>query len=424
MMKRNYIFLICLFFINDFCFSQKEINVFSKIKPLSQLQFEMQTPPCKFEFSNSTGDRFRILSAVYESVFINGRFNHSSVIVNRVSAEVDDENKSQGTHIKASYMTTENFTGKIGSEQFTYGQEYFSDFWRNSLGQYNVSEKYFMPNVRDVPVFPDEEISPGKKWVAQGNEVHDLREIFGIDTPYKIPFDATYFYCGKLKDSDLHVFTVKYKYEFLMPEINSTAEVPVKMSGVSDEIIFWNMEKNCIDHYSENFAIVVNTSFNNKMEFKGKSYGEVSDYEKVATKENVEKVQKSVEELGIENVTVKESEEGVTISLDDIKFLPDSAILEEKEKLKLNEIAKILKNYPNNDLLITGHTALAGTKKARQKLSEKRATAVAEYLISQGVKDRYHIFTKGYGATRPVADNSTEDGKSKNRRVEILIMDK
>ena len=423
-MKRNYIFLICLFFIKVFCFSQEEINVFSKIKPLSQLQFEMQTPAVKFEFSNSTGDRFRILSAVYESVFINGRFNHSSVIVNRVSGEVDDEDKTQGAHIKANYMTTENFTGKIGNEQFTYGQEYFSDFWRNSLGQYAVGEEYFMPNVRDVPVFPDEEIAPGKKWVAQGNEVHDLREIFEIETPYKIPFDATYFYCGKLKDSDLHVFTVKYKYEFTMPEINSTREVPVKMSGVSDEIIFWNLEKNCIDHYSEDFAIVINTSFNNKMEFKGKSYGEVSDYEKVATKENVEKVQKSVEELGIENVTVKESKEGVTISLDDIKFLPDSAILEEKEKLKLNEIAKILKNYPNNDLLITGHTALAGTKKARQKLSEKRAAAVAEYLIGQGVKDRYHIFTNGYGATRPVADNSTEEGKSKNRRVEILIMDK
>ena len=60
----------------------------------------------------------------------------------------------------------------------------------------------------------------------------------------------------------------------------------------------------------------------------------------------------------------------------------------------------------------------------RQLLSEERASAVAEYLIGLEVRDRFHVFTQGFGATRPVATNQTEEGKAKNRRVEITIMDK
>jgi len=85
---------------------------------------------------------------------------------------------------------------------------------------------------------------------------------------------------------------------------------------------------------------------------------------------------------------------------------------------------QILKNYPNNDLLITGHTALAGTKESRAKLSKQRAESTADYLLKLGVKDSYHIFTQGLGAEQPIDTNSTEEGKRRNRRVEITILDK
>ena len=81
-----------------------------------------------------------------------------------------------------------------------------------------------------------------------------------------------------------------------------------------------------------------------------------------------------------------------------------------------------MKQYPDNDLLISGHTALAGSAKARQELSEKRAQAVASYLVELGVKDAYHIFSKGFGAEKPIAENTTEEGRARNRRVEITIL--
>ena len=128
--------------------------------------------------------------------------------------------------------------------------------------------------------------------------------------------------------------------------------------------------------------------------------------------------------MNIEDVSVKKSDKGLVISLENIQFKPDSAVLLESEMIKLKKIGEVLKQFSQNDILVTGHTAMAGNAKLRQKLSEQRAQVVADYLIKLGIKDAYHIFTKGFGATQPVASNDTEDGKAKNRRVEIIIMDK
>ena len=135
-------------------------------------------------------------------------------------------------------------------------------------------------------------------------------------------------------------------------------------------------------------------------------------------------MQKKIKELGLENVTVKPDEKGLTIAIENIQFEPDSAILLESEKIKIQQIAKILENWPDNDILVTGHTALAGTEKMRKILSEERASTVAEYLIGLNVRDRFYVFTQGFGAERLVATNRTEEGKARNRRVEITIMDK
>ena len=135
-------------------------------------------------------------------------------------------------------------------------------------------------------------------------------------------------------------------------------------------------------------------------------------------------MQDTIANLGLENTTVRSDEEGLTISIENIQFMPDSAILLDSEKAKLREIAKVIQQFPLNDLLISGHTALAGTERDRQSLSEERAHAVAEYLAEIGAKDSTHIFTRGFGATKPIAPNNTEEGKAKNRRVEITILDK
>jgi outer membrane protein OmpA-like peptidoglycan-associated protein len=93
------------------------------------------------------------------------------------------------------------------------------------------------------------------------------------------------------------------------------------------------------------------------------------------------------------------------------------------EEQKLEIIAGILRRYPDRDIMVSGHTALAGTREEQMNLSQQRARAVAEYLISQNVRSADRIVIRGFGAERPIADNSTEEGMRRNRRVEITILE-
>ncbi|MBD0849581.1 OmpA family protein [Maribacter arenosus] len=87
----------------------------------------------------------------------------------------------------------------------------------------------------------------------------------------------------------------------------------------------------------------------------------------------------------------------------------------------LEKLAGIFKEYPKSNILVEGHTDSAGPDDYNMKLSQQRAESVTNYLISQGISaDRFTI--KWYGENQPKADNSTAEGKSKNRRVELAIV--
>lgn len=93
--------------------------------------------------------------------------------------------------------------------------------------------------------------------------------------------------------------------------------------------------------------------------------------------------------------------------------------LEAEEKLAV--IGKFLQKYPATTAVIEGHTDDVGTNEANQRLSEHRATAVVNYLVSNMHIDRSRLTAVGYGETRPIADNSTDEGKRENRRIGAIV---
>lgn len=95
-----------------------------------------------------------------------------------------------------------------------------------------------------------------------------------------------------------------------------------------------------------------------------------------------------------------------------------SNILPDSEPV-LNQILKLLESDANLKLSIEGHTDNQGQKAANQTLSEKRAQAVVGWLVAHGV-DASRLSAKGFGDSKPVADNSTEENRAKNRRVELV----
>lgn len=110
-----------------------------------------------------------------------------------------------------------------------------------------------------------------------------------------------------------------------------------------------------------------------------------------------------------------------TFVLDDCNFNTGKATLMPESYAVIDELVKYLQRKDDEKIEIGGHTDNVGRADANLKLSLERATSVRDYIISRGI-DPSRVTAKGYGATKPVADNKTEDGRATNRRTEVTIL--
>lgn len=110
------------------------------------------------------------------------------------------------------------------------------------------------------------------------------------------------------------------------------------------------------------------------------------------------------------------------LSLQVINFELDKAIIPDVNKPYLDRAAKIITEVPNMELMIIGHTDSQASNAYNMDLSQQRANAVKDYLVSKGV-DASKLSTKGMGETDPVATNATEQGRFRNRRIEFTVYD-
>ncbi|MBK5539452.1 OmpA family protein [Pseudomonas sp. TH05] len=121
----------------------------------------------------------------------------------------------------------------------------------------------------------------------------------------------------------------------------------------------------------------------------------------------------------VEEVVVVKEE---TIVIRDVHFEFDSARLTGADKTKLDTIATRLKQEAASaQLRVTGHTDSVGSDAYNQRLSDKRAHSVTDYLINAGVPRSSFVSVSGAGESQPVADNKTAEGRALNRRTEIKI---
>jgi len=120
-------------------------------------------------------------------------------------------------------------------------------------------------------------------------------------------------------------------------------------------------------------------------------------------------------------VSVTRMGDNITLNMPgNITFKTDSAEIDPSFYKVLNSVNLVVKKYNKTVVEIAGHTDSAGSADYNQKLSERRANSVAQYLESQGLASN-RVVTIGAGETKPVADNSTTEGRQANRRVELSL---
>jgi outer membrane protein OmpA-like peptidoglycan-associated protein len=255
--------------------------------------------------------------------------------------------------------------------------------------------------------------------------VHDFRRQFGIPEPYRFPIPVNYRFREVIEEGgrEYALIEISYEVDFRPDRAYANAVYPTSIEGFSEQLLYWDIEAGRPDRYEEEYGFLFGFSSGDQVVYEGTAEAEVVQAERMDRDEVVDQVRRDLDELGFEDQDVVQDERGVTLRLDNILFPPDSPLLRESEKAKLRQIARILERYPDRDIFIGGHTALAGTEAGRQQLSQERASAVANYLLELGVRAADEMILRGFGATEPVATNQTEAGRRKNRRVEITIME-
>jgi outer membrane protein OmpA-like peptidoglycan-associated protein len=112
--------------------------------------------------------------------------------------------------------------------------------------------------------------------------------------------------------------------------------------------------------------------------------------------------------------------EPVRVELD-VKFDFDRAEVKQDSMADIRDLADFMKQYGQTSTVVEGHTDSVGTDAYNQRLSERRANAVRDVLVNQHGLDSSRVDAVGYGESRPVADNSTDEGRAINRRVEAEV---
>lgn len=148
-----------------------------------------------------------------------------------------------------------------------------------------------------------------------------------------------------------------------------------------------------------------------------KGYYSVSNYIDLRNEKRNLEIKKDIEMVSIEEM----NDLSVAVRLNNIFFAPNEYRLKKESYPELNRLVRLIRNEPGASIEIAGHTDNSGNKDYNTVLSEKRATAVKEYLVHMGI-DASRIMVTGYGDQKPVASNNSERGKLLNRRVEFRLI--
>jgi len=136
------------------------------------------------------------------------------------------------------------------------------------------------------------------------------------------------------------------------------------------------------------------------------------------------KMDRQAEEIkqSVPNAEVIREGEGIIVKFDSgILFDVNQYALKSAARTNIENLAVSLKNNPETTILVVGHTDASGSDEYNRRLSERRAHSVKDYALSQGISSS-RLTVEGRGESEPIADNTTEAGKTQNRRVEIVIV--
>ncbi|MDR0644011.1 MAG: OmpA family protein [Treponema sp.] len=297
----------------------------------------------------------------------------------------------------------------------------------NANGNYIIEEDNGFPSLRDFPVFPGIKTPIGSKWTAKGERAVDP---LNSGRPAVVPIIAEYTYQGVEAYKGVDVYRIKAKFSSKNSAVGIVGADFIRMQDSHDVDILIRVKDGLLlfmrDQLDETFFLRDGSS----VRFRGFTLiftENIMPMNRKAVVTALDKTpEKSLPSLG-EGIDITEAPEGVKLTIRDIRFKPDSDEFLPQETSRLDLIAQALKQIPDRTFLVEGHTASVGQQSSildmsEMELSVRRAKRMISELSARGIAESRFLF-KGWGGTKPLADNATEIGRAQNRRVEITILE-
>jgi outer membrane protein OmpA-like peptidoglycan-associated protein len=290
----------------------------------------------------------------------------------------------------------------------------------DSEGGLAINDDRGFPELRNFPAFPGGAISPGSKWTARGSRaVNPLNE----GAPVVVPLAAEYEYRGIEEYRNIPVHRVFAKYALQFEGQAPAQNQDFQVRGIHTVDILLRVSDGLLLMMRDNLDDTYTWPNGSTIRFRGftLTFGSgLVPLDKEAIM-SVAAAGKSIvpEDSGIDISSVPE---GVKLTIKDIRFEPDSEEMLASERPRLDMIAKVLRESPDRIFLVEGHTAATGRPAGEMELSVRRAKRMAAELAKLGISIERFIY-KGWGGTKPLGDNATDQGRRLNRRVEITILE-
>jgi len=277
-----------------------------------------------------------------------------------------------------------------------------------------------------IPSFPRTSVEEGSSWTAKATVTYDF-SAFGYKEPVTVSVPVSYTLLG-LSESEsrtyYHILAEWYPLTVLSKDIARRTGI-ARMSGHSVMDLYWDNRSGSPKRSTITEDIQYRFADTSSLLFKRETTEELKTVTDIVRARDIKQLNTQLQSQKVANVEVKQAEEGIVLSIENIQFEAESAVLTDGEKAKLTNIGKMLTVLANRRLSIVGHAANpAGSNDDELlALSTARARSVADFLIATGIRTADSVVASGLGGKKPIASNDTAEGRSKNRRVEIVIMD-
>ena len=367
-----------------------------------------------FYFDYKNQDKFQLIVKANIKVYLNNKYQ--GLFVKELKGVLNilqrgDELKIGGNvyHLKKTIRDNRLVGYRI--DQFEK-----CEFILEKYGAILSSSNPSFPPLQGLPFFPEKEIEIGdiyQGYAKAAIDVYHKKEICVI------PIFTTVKYSGKkaFLGVNYDFFEISYGYGNIKNKkniINARGRHNLKFFFDSVNGLPIYME----DHFNEEFELN-NGDVIKQAGFYLFFYKTVIPMNKTKV---LDDLKQNIDKTLQDDFIFEKKEQGVVITINNLKFKPNSTDVLDTEKEKLGKLYKMLSNIKKRTFMIIGHTALAGTEDARMQLSVERAKTIANYLIKKGITPDRIIYT-GKGAKEPIAPNDTEENMKKNRRVEIIILE-